>query len=45
VGNLFGIFLSHEVMMLANVPVHKTARELGVTRQSIYAKYTGLSPP
>jgi len=45
VGNLFGIFLSHEVMMLADVPVHKTARELGVTRQSIYAKYTGLSPP
>jgi hypothetical protein len=44
-GNLFGIFLSHEVMMLANVPVHKTAKELGVTRQSIYAKYTGLSPP
>jgi len=45
VGNLFGIFLSHEVMMLADVPVHKTARELGVTRQSIYFKYTGLSPP
>ena len=45
VGNLFGIFLSHEVIMLLDVPVHKTAKELGVTRQSIYAKYTGLSPP
>jgi hypothetical protein len=45
VGNLFGIFLSHEVIMLLDVPVHKTAHELGVTRQSIYAKYTGLSPP
>jgi hypothetical protein len=45
VGNLFGIFLSHEVIMLLDVPVHKTAQELGVTRQSIYAKYTGLSPP
>lgn len=45
VGNFFGIFLSHEVMMLSDVPVHKTARELDVTRQSIYAKYTGLSPP
>jgi hypothetical protein len=41
----FGIFLSHEVMMLADVPVHKTAKELGVTRTSIYTKYTGLSPP
>ncbi len=41
----FGIFLSHEVIMLANVPVHKTAKELGVTRDSIYTKYTGLSPP
>jgi hypothetical protein len=41
----FGIFLSHEVMMLADVPVHKTAKELGVTRTSIYTKYTGLPPP
>ncbi len=41
----FGIFLSHEVMMLADVPVHKTAKELGVTRASIYTKYTGLAPP
>jgi len=41
----FGIFPSHEVMMLADVPVHKTAKELGVTRTSIYTKYTGLSPP
>jgi len=28
-----------------DVPVHKTAKELGVTRASIYTKYTGLSPP
>ena len=41
----FGIFLSHEVIMLLDVPVHKTAKELGVTRASIYTKYTGLSPP
>ena len=41
----FGIFLSHEVIMLTGVPVHKTAKELGVTRSSIYTKYTGLSPP
>jgi len=41
----FGIFLSHEVIMLVDVPVHKTAKELGLTRTSIYTKYTGLSPP
>ena len=41
----FGIFLSHEVVMLVNVPVHKTAQELGITRASIYTKCTGLSPP
>jgi Transposase DDE domain len=45
VENNFGIFLSHEVIMLVDVPVHKTAKELGVTRGSIYTKYTGLSPP
>jgi hypothetical protein len=45
VGAYFGIFLSHEVIMLVDVPVHKTAEELGVTRSSIYTKYTGLSPP
>jgi len=45
VGAYFGIFLSHEVIMLVDVPVHKTAKELGVTRTSIYNKYTGLSPP
>ena len=45
VGAYFGIFLSHEVIMLVDVPVHKTAKELGVTRTSIYSKYTGLSPP
>ena len=45
VGSYFWIFLSHEVIMLVDVPVHKTAKELGVTRSSIYTKYTGLSPP
>lgn len=45
VGDYFGIFLSHEVIMLVDVPVHKTAKELGITRSSIYAKYTGLAPP
>jgi hypothetical protein len=45
VESYFGIFLSHEVIMLVDVPVHKTAQELGVTRTSIYTKYTGLSPP
>jgi acyl-CoA synthetase (AMP-forming)/AMP-acid ligase II len=45
VGRYFGIFLSHEVIMLVDVPVHKTAQELGVTRTSIYTKYAGLSPP
>jgi len=45
IASYFGIFLSHEVIMLVDVPVHKTAQELGVTRTSIYTKYTGLSPP
>ena len=45
IASYFGIFLSHEVIMLVDIPVHKTAKELGVTRSSIYTKYTGLSPP
>jgi hypothetical protein len=45
VGSYFGIFLSHEVIMLLGVPVHKTAKELGITRSQIYTNYTGLSPP
>ena len=40
VGQHFGIFPSHEVFMLANVPVHDIARELNITRDQIYAKYT-----
>ena len=36
----FGIFPSHEVFMLADVPVHKTAFELNISRSEIYAKYT-----
>ncbi len=40
VGSHFGIFPSHEVFMLANVPVHKTEEELNINREQIYAKYT-----
>ena len=43
VGECFGIFPSHEVFMLANVPVYKIAKELNVTRDQLYAKYT--NPP
>jgi hypothetical protein len=44
VGSYSGFF-SHEVIMLVDIPAHKTAKELGVTRTSVYTKYTGLSPP
>ena len=40
VGCHFGIFQSHEVFMLANVPVHDIAKELDITREQVYAKYT-----
>jgi len=36
----FGIFPSHEVVMLANVPVRDTEKELHITRNRLYAKYT-----
>jgi len=36
----FGIFPSHEVFMLADVPVRDTEKELNITRDQIYAKYT-----
>jgi len=36
----FGIFPSHEVFMLANVPVHAIAKELNITREQVHAKYT-----
>lgn len=39
VGQHFGIFPSHEVFMLANVPVHDIAEELNITREQVYAKY------
>jgi hypothetical protein len=42
VGQHFGIFPSHEVFMLANVPVHKTEEELNISREQIYAKYTDV---
>jgi len=43
VGQHFGIFPSHEVFMLANVPVHDIAKELNITREQVYAKYTKQS--
>ena len=43
VGSHFGIFPSHEVFMLANVPVHDIAKELNITREQVYAKYTDAS--
>jgi len=41
VGQHFGIFPSHEVFMLANVPVRDTEKELNINREQVYAKYTG----
>jgi hypothetical protein len=45
VGTVFGIFFSHEVFMLAGVPVHDTEKELKITRAQIYVQYTCLTPP
>lgn len=42
VGQHFGIFPSYEVLMLANVPVHKTEEDLNIDREQIYAKYTDV---
>jgi len=42
--SFFGIFPSHEVFMPADVPVHKTAEELNISRSEIYTKYIGLPP-
>jgi len=39
-GRHFGIFPSHEVFMLADVPVRDTEEELGIDRDQVYAKYT-----
>jgi len=36
----FGIFPSHEVFMLANVPVRDTEKELNINRDQVYANYT-----
>jgi len=38
-GQHFGIFPSHEVFMLANVPVRDTEKELNINRDQVYAKY------
>jgi hypothetical protein len=43
VGQHFGIFPSHEVFMLANIPVHDIAKELNITREQVYAKYSDQS--
>jgi hypothetical protein len=45
VGNCFGIFFSHEVFMLAGIPVHDAEKELKLSRTQIYTNYTGLKPP
>ena len=42
-GQYFGIFPSHEVFMLANVPVRDIAKEINITREQLYAKYTDAS--
>jgi len=39
-GRHFGIFPSHEVFMLANVPVRDTEKELDINRDQVYANYT-----
>ena len=45
VGPCFGIFSSHEVFMLAGVPVHDAEKELKTSRAQIYTRYTGMAPP
>ena len=39
-GSHYGIFPSHEVFMLADVPVRETEKKLNINREQIYAKYT-----
>ena len=45
VGLFFGIFHSHEVFMLAGVPVRDAEKDLKVSREQIYTQYTGSPPP
>jgi hypothetical protein len=45
VGLWFGIFYSHEVFILAGVPVRDAEKELKITREQIYTRYTGCPPP
>ena len=42
-GGHFGIFPSHEVFMLANIPVRDMEKELNINRDQLYAKYTKRS--
>lgn len=44
-GIYFGIFLAHEVFMLAGVPVREMIEEFHITTAQIYEKYTGKPPP
>lgn len=44
VDNYFGIFASHEVFMLAGVPVLDVQKDLKLTRDQIYSRYTGRMP-
>ena len=39
-GRNLGIFPSHEVFMLANVPVRDTEKGLNIKRDQLYAKYS-----
>jgi hypothetical protein len=41
----FGIFFSHEVFILAGVPVHDAEKELKISRAQVYTRYTGLITP
>jgi len=45
ISTYYGIFFSHEVFILAGVPVRDIEEDLGLTRSQICAKYTGLDPP
>ena len=43
IGSHFGIFPSHEVFILASIPVQKTEKEFDIDRERLYAKYTDVS--
>lgn len=43
VGQHYGLFPSHEVFMPGDVPVYDIAKELNITREQIYTKYTNTT--